>query len=332
MGGIGNFLLEAWSDLEKDQIGYEWSAIKLPRRFSKENLLLALDPEQGHHFLIPARPIRYSLNTQSVLSVDSIKHRFDFSDGSSATGRFIDISCTLPMLNDQFDRVIESVFEDFGGESDLAGSAIKTVNSWRRLFSTMATAPELSVQEKYGIFAELSVLHQLVEHFKDFSTVWWTGPSREPHDFELPSISLEIKAITTESKSIKINGFEQLEEKDEKSLFLVLVEIEEDEEGLTVGQKLDLVASQMQEDRALKTRGAALGVFKTNSDTIKLSVTKVAVARVRDDFPRLTRDSLPVEHVQAIPYVSYDLQMTGFADYIEYFELRTLGKMLHGEA
>lgn len=316
---------EVWRTIELDRDPSQWSAVRLPGSAAEKELLLATDPDNGRHLLIPAGSGLYPTDAQSPLSVDIGEQRFEFKDGSQIKGRFLDISCSNPPLFFQFDRVIESVLEAIHGSSDPARRAVSTVTAWRRLFSKLASATPLSLEQKFGAFAELSVMNYLIEFVQPFSTAWWTGPSNAPHDFELPSASLEVKAIGKASKVISIHGADQLQSQPGKPLFLVVVEVEEDTNGTTLGELLELITPQVSEPDGLRRKAASLGIFRTTEDRSRLKVKRLGIASVTAEFPRLISEEFPTQLQDALGVLQYELQLSEIAaafNFIDPYDLK----------
>lgn len=319
------YLEEAWQDLEeRETTSAAWAAVRLPDSPVERELLLAIDENRRRHLLVPAGSGRYAVNTHSPLSVDVTDLKFHFEEGNRVEGRYIDISCKVPKLNDQFDDVIESVLDSVTHAADPAKRAIAMVNSWRRLFSTMASAKPLSMNEKYAIFAELAVLDQIEFHQKSFSEEWWTGPQSAPHDFELPNASIEVKAIGMSSRTISIHGAEQLSRTDGKPLYLAIVALEESAEGQTVASLLESIAARSPDGDKIRLKAASLGVFPDAEDTTKIQVTQVGIAEVDEEFPRLNLSHFSESLTEALGGIQYELLLTALQPRLKFIELSGL--------
>ena len=321
------YLEKAWRDLDKRATtSAAWAAVRLPASPVERELLLAIDENKRRHLLVPAGPGRYAVNTHSPLSVDVTDLKFNFEEGTKVEGRYVDVSCKVPKLNDQFDDVIESVLDSVIYAADPAKRAITMVNSWRRLFSTMASAKPLSLNEKYAIFAELAILDQIELQRESFSEEWWTGPQFEEHDFELPNVSIEVKAIGISSKTISIHGVDQLSRTDGKPLYLVVVALEESGVGQTVASLLESIAARSPDGDKIRFKAASLGVFPDVEDTTKLRVTKVGIAAVDEEFPQLTVSHFSESLREALGGVQYELLLTALQPRLKFIELSGLMK------
>lgn len=300
-----------WEELEAENPDRYWNALRVGEA-GKRQPLLVVDEAGFRHLLVPARKERYRTNTASPLSVDVGERGFTFLDGTSEMGRYLDISCRDKTLNRQFDAVIRTIFAEFGKSLDFARAATRVVSRWRELFAVMSQAPVLTLAEKMGLFAELSILRSLVTSFPDFSPAWWTGPQHEPHDFELPECSIEVKAIGEESGSITIHGLRQLEELDDKPLYLLVALVKKDPNGLTISELFESVANHTSTDEVIRRRAAAVGVFRDHDDSERFVLVQIGVARVDNAFPRIGESLIPKEHLQAFGKVTYKLHLESF--------------------
>lgn len=287
-------LKQSWKELESKSEDRFWNALRLPVGGDR-NALLVLDTRGIRHFLVPAKRRRYQTHTNSVLSLDVGEHSFTFIDGTTEAGRYLDISCLVPQLNDQFDTVIQSICRSFDGIADLAEAAAREVGRWRELFSYLSSARMLTTQEKMGAFAELLVLEKLTRYPEIFSIDSWTGPSGEPHDFELPAVSLEVKGVGIETRSISIHGLTQLEPAESKQLRIIVISLAIDSKGLSVGELLDRIATGSPYEHEIRRRAASAGIFRSNGDDDRFIVKNVAFSDVDEQFPRLKAAGQTVE-------------------------------------
>lgn len=317
---IADTLAASWAELSTRNEDEYWNALRIDNE-TERPILLAIDQEQMRHILVPAERRYYPTSDRSVLRVNVGDHLYTFVDGGAINGRYLDISCQAPSLNPQFDRVIESILERIGEGGDPSTQAIKAVESWRHLFSLLSAAPALSLEETYGAFAELLVLELLASSRAEFVVDWWTGPLGRPHDFELPDISIEVKAISNESASINIHGLEQLDSFQAKHLHLVIVKLVEDPQGLTVGELLERVVQNKSEGFEIRRLAAAAGIHSSTEDEYRFVVESFAIVKVDDRFPRLIPGSILGVPAEILSGVNYKIDLGGleppliFCDY-----------------
>lgn len=284
-----------------------WNAVRLGVRTNGRDVLAAIDSGNGRHLLVPALKQRYPLAPPSALSVEVGHQSFSFFDGTAESGRFLDIFCSDQRLYEQFDHVIMAVLEAIRGGGDGADLALVEVARWRRLFATLARSLPLSLEEKVGLFAELTVLDALKSGMESFAPKWWTGPLRQPHDFELPARSIEVKAITDGSDQVRINGLKQLDSVDGKTLSLVLARVTFSYEGFTIGELLEQIVSGDPQEQSLRELAAKAGIYGTSDDTDRMVISGFYHAEVDEMFPRITQAVLDTE---AIAKVSYSIDVS----------------------
>lgn len=304
-------LAASWAELSNRNEDEHWNALRLDNEIERP-ILLAIDQEQVRHILVPADRRYYPTSDRSVLRVDVGEHLYTFVDGGAINGRYLDISCQAPSLNPQFDRVIESILERIGEGGDPSTQAIKAVESWRHLFSVLSVAPALSLEETYGAFAELLVLELLASSRVEFTVDWWTGPLGRPHDFELPDVSIEVKAISNEDASINIHGLEQLDSFQAKPLHLVVVKLIEDPQGITIGELLDRVVEDKPERFEIRRLAAAVGIHSSAEDQYRFVVESFTIIQVDDRFPRLVPGSIVGAPAEILSSVTYKIDLGGF--------------------
>lgn len=302
MSEFADQLKRSWETLENRDPGDRWNALRLGIATNGRPILAVTDTEQNRHLLIPAQEKRYTENHQGELTVEVAHQNFNFIDDTSEFGRYLDIACKNSRLFDQFDHVVNRVLANISQASDGAEAAVIEVARWRRLFATLSSARKLSLPEKIGLFAELHVLGELTDAGSAFRPDFWTGPKREPHDFELPNRSIEVKGIAADSYSIQVNGLDQLSNTSGKRLDLVVVEVEADAHGLTVGGLLEEIASGRSDEHLLRQLAAMAGVFDSSEDTDRFSVQKLWVGEVGTDFPRMTKENIPFNQIENVHY------------------------------
>lgn len=243
--------------------------------------------------------------------------RFGTYAEGDVEGRYFDIHCRLPALNEQFDKVIGEVIGAAEGADRPVPAAAAALAAWRRLFATLADVRPLTHQEKLAAFGELSVLQDLVDGFPAFRAMSWTGPEREPHDFELADVSIEVKSVGDDSDTITIHGLAQLATNGGKPLYLMVLRITEEQDGRTVSELLGEIVKHCDDPASVRQRAARLGVHEAMEDTTRFAVAESFIGEVGGDFPRITDDTLGPVLAGLISRVSYDLQLAAVLDWID---------------
>ncbi|EFK54240.1 PD-(D/E)XK motif protein [Corynebacterium genitalium ATCC 33030] len=300
----------------------EWNAVRLGLTANGNQVLLALDVHGLRHLLVPAKTKRYSLRANGELNVEVGQRAFKFFDDTTEYGRYVDIACLNPNLNDQFDHLVLAVLERLDGSLDGAEEAVLEVAKWRTLFATLAKASKLTVEEKIGAFAEIFVLESVIRSREDFSPESWTGPQREPHDFELSNLSIEVKGFSQDKNRVRINGLRQLDQTDSKPLLLVMITVEAHDDGFAIGELLDRVISGRVDEHALRQRAAMSGVFGSSEDSDRFVVKGAMTCWVEDPFPRITGSAI---ECKGITNVHYDISLNAVLPFMSAVEPQDLG-------
>lgn len=274
-------------------------------------LVQAVDNIGDHHLLIPADTTPHPENTRSPLAMSFNRFRFGTGTETDVEGRYMDIHCRLPALNKQFDKVIGEIIGVVDGATRPVGAAAAALAAWRRLFATLADARPLTHQEKLAAYGEISVLQELVDGHPDFRVVSWTGPAREPHDFELEDVSIEVKSVGADSDTITVHGLSQFAQVEEKELYLIIRQVTEDPNGHTLPELLSEILTTCDDPALLRERAGQLGVYEVMEDTTRFAVTESLIGKIAGDFPRITADTLGAEFAGIVCRVDYDLRLTG---------------------
>ena len=319
-------LSESWDLLTNRPPNEKWNAVRLGLTTNGSEVLVALDNQKLRHLLVPAKDQRYSVRPQGELSIEIGQRSFVFFNEDTEFGRYLDITCKNERLNDQFDLVIESVLEAVADSEDGAKAALFEVSRWRQLFATLAASPRLSLQEKVGLFAELTILSQLKSR-DDFLSEWWTGPKRAPHDFELDGMCVEVKGYKSDDSSVQVHGFAQLTNCENKTLLIVLVEVDENEEGETVGELLERTVAGEVFEHELRQLAAMAGIFDSQDDSERFLARKVWIGKVGQGFPRVTRAEVPTE---AIRNINYELGIVEILPYLQAYSPQEASEALNG--
>ncbi|MGB5796463.1 MAG: PD-(D/E)XK motif protein [Mycolicibacter algericus] len=305
-----------WRQIEDEEARSSggWRAMPLPVVAYGRELIQAIDVQGVHHLLIPADVGPHPENIHSPLAMSFGEFHFKTSADVDVTGRYLDVRCRLSALNKQFDTVIGEVVKNVAGSKRPINAAVTTLAAWRQLFTNLADVRPLTHQQKLAAFGELSVLHDLVVQFPEFRVAAWTGPQRTPHDFELPTISLEVKTIGEDSDTITVHGLDQLAATDDKPLYLVIRQVVEAPGGRTVAELLGDIVSGCDEPALARERAARIGVYEGMEDTTRFEVVASLVGDVGADFPRITRYSLSPDLLDAVGNITYTLVLPALRD------------------
>ncbi|RIX27848.1 PD-(D/E)XK motif protein [Amnibacterium setariae] len=279
------------------------------------DLLIAVDPSGSRHLLVPAERADLPLPAPSagltmLLSVQKW--------GDAPPVRMLDVTCALPTAFREFDLLVQDVEGAVEGQTDPAARTIMAIQRWRLLFER-AKRP-FDMTEQMGLFAELLVLESLLEQGAG-DVGAWRGPYREPHDFELATRSLEVKALGPESETIEIHGLAQLDTAGDKPLDLLLIDLAPTTDGVHVSDLVARITTTFGVD--LSAPLSALGWAPPESEAaeVGLQAGPSRRIRVRAGVPRLVAAALPSPTVDAIARVRYSLSVTALLPFIDLNDL-----------
>lgn len=247
-----------WAVLSVPEVS-ELASFPLSAKSEGASCRVAVDRQGQRHLLVPARD-GFSTETRTGENLNLLVRTLKFGDFVAS---HVDIYCADSDLSEEFDEVILDVLDAIEGVSDAAAAAVAAVNRWRRLFRSR-TVRGLSAEERRGLFLELSVLLAALKLSSDARSSIWTGPLKEPHDFELPDRCVECKAVSAMSTSIVVHGIQQLASHDDKRLLLVLATVLEDTAGTTLDEVVEELVATVNDADDLRKRLAATGWSKAS--------------------------------------------------------------------
>jgi len=145
-----------------------------------------------------------------TMGIDNVPYTIE-AEGEKV---YLDISCNIEGFKryyiDFTNKLIYYLIEGFS----LFDSYTKAFEEWKA-FLFMKGA-KLSLEEQYGLIAELSVLCDLIEILKPIEAMKsWRGPYKEL-DFKFKKIEIEVKATLKKKHEHVINGLDQLLRKKDK--------------------------------------------------------------------------------------------------------------------
>lgn len=195
------------------------------------------------------------------------------------------------------------------------------LESWRA-FLSKANRNLLSAQEVQGLFGELKFLEECIDkkHVSIRAAVeGWQGPLSAPHDFVLGQSAIEVKSISgSQAESVRISSESQLTTHLE-DLYLRVIFLAQDTEcrtGLSLNSIVRNLKCKLIDNDLISTfDGRLLDVGYIDIpeyDFPCFSVVSIRTYKVRDDFPRLTSESLP----PGISEVSYNISFSSISEFI----------------
>lgn len=231
-------------------------------------------------------------------------------------GSSIQFTLAHEMYREMFDLLVEDLVPRVVSQpSDEAAAAVlvRRFNAWQR-FLKRSSATGLSKQRQLGLYGELKVLQAvLLDPLGSSRTLRsWTGPARQPQDFQLGGIAIEVKTIIqSEPQILTIDGERQLDDFGLDALILAHLRVFKHNDA---GETLPgLVAALRAEIEADADAGAVeqfdellleAGYLDAHADLYAVSgytLKDLSFYRVQPGFPRLTESDL-VPGVGALRY------------------------------
>jgi Putative PD-(D/E)XK family member, (DUF4420) len=280
-------LTRAWAVLSPP-LATELSSFPLEVTANGTPCRVALDREGRRRLLVPAAGEKLAVDDRPSVLTSSVR---TLAFGSSADV-YVDICCTEPELNPEFDEVVTDLLVQVDGASTPGAAAMAGLARWRRLFRSRLERG-LTAAARIGLFAELAVLRTLLGTDPALPIDVWSGPFGLPHDFEAPRGCLEVKATGTGLDPVRINGIEQLATHDGRPLELVLLTVAPDPNGTTLTDLVDVVRTLVNDGTSFDRRLGRLGWQSGGTaDTDPLAIADVLRIPVTADTPRLVPGSL----------------------------------------
>lgn len=190
----------------------------------------------------------------------------------------------------------------------------RRLKKWQSLLSGKA-GNLLSANEVQGLYAELYFLAEMLESDRSRETALihgWKGPERIQQDFILNDVAVEIKSVAGDQRGkVRITSEDQMDTH-LGSLYLrvyLLSEVQDGGESLNAITRRIINQLTQRENRALFELKLESARYIDIPD-YNLPLFRVKECRtylVRDDFPRITRKTLP----EGIEAVAYDLVLAG---------------------
>jgi hypothetical protein len=142
-------------------------------------------------------------------------------DGRDAT---IELALTDPRFADIFTILVADILDaiaPINAEMLAVAEFVDRLLRWQR-FLEESGLQGLSPERQRGLFAELWLARELLDHLEPLTVVEaWTGPNQVPHDFQFGPCAIEVKATTAKQHQVlRIVSERQLDSTGVNSLFL----------------------------------------------------------------------------------------------------------------
>lgn len=229
-----------------------------------------------------------------ILDVPSDMPLLRVSDGEFAfetdRGRYIAVRCEDGRFVDEFATLCGDVVAAADGSREPARATLQVLGRWRRLLATLRERT-LTMPQRLGLFAELTVLAVLLDTSPAPGIDCWRGPLGEPHDFLLRSDAVEVKAVGSGAQSIEIHGLGQLDRGDSARLVLLVATVEERAEGRSIRSLVDEIHGSIDDHGALDDRLLRIGWSRGDAEQ-RFVVTEWRAGIIDGGFPRLVPGDL----------------------------------------
>ena len=268
------------------------------------SLYLGKDESGNYSFEFRGRYAPFKISSSDVIIVTQLQNRDSYTLRFSLANKdLLEYFCTF--CEDLFDST-KDIREDEVAYKQLC----ERYFSWKKLFRPHSGT--MSDSEIVGLLGELLFMDERM--IPDWGTQIaldsWTGPEKTHKDFSTDKVWYEIKTINSGKTTVRISSIEQLDSEIEG--FLVVYDLEKMSptfNGLKLNaivQKLLHVLTSSQREEFITKLSLYNYDFSPIYDNFVFSVVGVSTYVVKDDFPRLTRDNLPL----AISKVQYDLNLS----------------------
>ena len=199
---------------------------------------------------------------------------------------------------------------------------ISLITTWKDFFS--GNSEILSEERQTGLFGELYLLYYFVAEGVDIGKTIssWTGSKKTSQDYEFGSVSVEVKSSTAvDTSRVKISNLRQLDNKGLANLFLarVLFDTRQGKDE-TLPRLIQLIRTELQEkapdsELEFEEKLISAGYHSKHSQFYgnrMYAMRKLTFYRVKNDFPRLLEDGVPL----GITKVSYEINLDNCRDFI----------------
>jgi hypothetical protein len=274
-----------------------------------EGARIALDEADARHLLI-----RTALPTRSWSEIDSpLKDAVHALTFGGVRHNYLDVRCADRRLFDVFDELILNVLEMSRGALDPGAAIDESLSQWRAMFRAMTTIT-FGKERRYGLFAELIVLEACVQQAGARALDMWTGPLGNPHDFELPSGCVEVKAVGATSNDVTIHGFRQLQV-DRKVLQLLVYKVAESSQGRKLTEIIASIESRV--GAGALTAALERTGYAASAPDERLIVADSFAVLVDERLPALTGRTVDSLSFNGISRVEYDIPLSVLAQVAE---------------
>lgn len=313
-----------WRELERTPArhGFVFRRIKSSQ---PSDVLLGLRLPERHPVLI-VRVDESALGRLTVVESAGLDVEIDRGDVAGERDAALLIELRDAQFRDLFATLVADLVDRLPpgeGDSAIVGTIGNRLRRWQDLLRRYQTG--MPLEQQRGLFAELAVLEGLTR--SGVAIAWlmggWSGPMGADQDFELPTVSLEVKARAAARRTVRIASEYQLADRDDGGeVVLIIVTLATGDEGRSLGQQVDAVRQLVTEPSVRERFEDCLQAYgwmdehAARYESRLWRVGDINVFAVRSGFPRLVVGELPSGMSQA----SYSLDVEALAAYHQTWE------------
>ena len=268
-------------------------AIGLP---SDRPAYLAVDSRRRRHLLVLVPDGTAPISQCETRSLEVTTARFQV--GSNPESLYVDLICTDSSQYSTFSAIVQDLIRSIRqSRTPLRDSIISALARWRA-FWTVKTGG-MSREHALGLFGELWFLRRWLRIVDATTIECWQATDSARHDFQWPSVSVEVKTTATQITTAPIHriaGLDQLADPEQGQLFLFSLQVCDD--ALSSNTLHSLVASisaeimdnfQVLSEFSDKLAARGYSPADQQAPTRPLRILAERLYRIAEGFPKLTR-------------------------------------------
>lgn len=253
------------------------------------------------------------LNTGKIDKIPSSKAIFAENVPTVDGGLALRFILNYPSLDELFVKLCWDLIESSMTSEKPVEKIVSQYKSWMKLLQ-QASEGILSSSMQKGLIGELLYLEEKINEIgeeKAFRA--WVGPEGSDQDFIFEYSWSEVKATSISSDTVTISSVQQLERPEKGHLVVYFMDktSAKGQQTRTLPETVEKVKSllSVQYHDELSCKLAKNGYFEKDIERYAAYMYRLAEKRiflVDTEFPRLTRDNIPVEVVNA----RYDVSLS----------------------
>lgn len=302
-----------WRELERTSArhGYVFRRI---RSSPPSDVLLGLRLPERHPVLI-VRVDEAALTRLHAVESAGLDVEIDRGDVAGGRDAALLVELREAQFRDLFATLVADLVDRLPPDEDdaaIVGTISNRLRRWQDLLRRYQTG--MSLESQQGLFAELAVIEELAHRGLRVESLvaGWSGPMGAEQDFELPGLSLEVKAKAVTRHNVRIASEYQLADRDDDGdVVLVVVSLATGDDGRSLGQQVDAVRQSATDAPVRERLEDCLHAYGWSDEHAARyesrlwQVVGTSAFRVTGEFPRLVAEALPVGMSQ----VSYSLDV-----------------------